>query len=91
MLNIKRLAPQPPAEKTVKLGTVPKGQGNLIRFAEIPFDDAVKEGAFYFVLDSAPPTHKDLVHLMPIDGKAPLLRDNDRTVVIHEYEMAIKP
>lgn len=89
MLSLKKLE-KPTQEKKVKLGDVPKGQGNLVRFANIPFEEALKENAFYWVVEG-PPTHKDLVTLMPVDGKAIVLRDTAHEVVVHEYEVQIAP
>jgi hypothetical protein len=65
-------------DNTVQLGSL-KG-GDVFRFAHLSYADAIKEDAFYTVLDA--PEKQGVLIANPKDGKC-LLRDKEHRVVRH--------
>ncbi len=79
-------------EKIQKLKDVPPG--SVVRFANVPFDEAVNAevSAFFIVVEEKPAKETDRVLLLPIDGKGGFIkRDGDREIIAHEVEIHIVP
>jgi len=76
------------SEKVVPLSDV--AAGKVIRYARVSFADAMKENAFYMVVEDPSGANKEArVSLQPVDGKVRLSRDGDHQVVVHEVELSI--
>jgi len=71
-------------EHAVSLGAL-KG-GDVFRFAHISAADALKEDAFYLVLDA--PEKDGVLIANTLDGKV-MKRDRDHRVVSHEAEVHV--
>ena len=73
-------------EKTQKLSETKSG--DVVRFAEITFDEAMSEKAFYMRYAN-PGVKEGRIALISLDGSSCMERDGDRLVVIHQTTIAI--
>lgn len=81
-------ASEPQGRKSVALSSLKPG--DTFRFAEIPFEDAITEGAFYRVY--ADPTLKEgRVAALSLDCKNNRHLDGDRLVYSHDIGISINP
>ncbi len=79
--------PVPPGRQPVKLNSVKSGE--LVRFTEASFEQALEENAFYIVTENPSGPKDGRIYLTPLDGKTPVLRDGDRFVFTHGWEAVI--
>ena len=82
-MKVTQNKPKEKAEKTTILKNVEKG--SMIRFANISFEDALKEDLFYFVL-SAKDKRVKLLNLANVEE---IERDETWEVCVHSAEMSV--
>jgi hypothetical protein len=71
-------------EKGISLGSTKSGQ--VFRFAFLSFEEALKEDAFFMVVEA--PEKQGILVVNLKDGKQ-ILRDKDHRVIIHEAKLSL--
>lgn len=88
MIKVERLIEeQSEVEESVKLNSCALGE--VVRLAETNFDEALESGGFYIVTENPVKNSEGRVFLVPLDGKAPIVRDGDRPVIKHKVDLRV--
>jgi len=72
-------------EPTINLGDA--NQRDVVRFATVSYEDALKEGAFYMVTSAIV---KDGVKLVCLADGLELVRDTSHRVMVHSAKLVVR-